>query len=147
MARLVSDSTKVYMGCNVSHYPGHGHKATCPSWTSTTLDGDFIPKASIVTTVGLGLCTCVSKCVCAQDLPRAASITMTPPPFCLASLLCRGPLMLLAGEKEKSPRQTAIDGCSGGGTDRYWRYRWARQTPEQIERYLEQRDTAGGIGR
>lgn len=48
---------------------------------------------------------------------------------------------------EKSPRQMCIDGCGGGGTGRYCRYRRAQQTAEQIERYSEQRDTAGGIGR
>ncbi|XP_051498697.1 dynein axonemal intermediate chain 1 [Apus apus] len=58
-----------------------------------------------------------------------------------------GLVTLLAGEKEKSPRQTAIDGCGCGGTDRYWEYRLAWQTTEQIERYSEQRDTAGGMGR
>lgn len=144
VGHVASGSNEVCMGCSVSHHPGHGHQGTHPSWTSTA---QFLLRASTVTTVALRLCICVTKCVCTQDLPGAASWTVSPQPSRSASLHHRGLVTLLAGEKEKSPRQTAIDGCGGGGTDRYWRYRRAWQTAEQIERYSEQRDTAGEIGR
>lgn len=111
-----------------------------PAWLSSYLEPP-------VTTMAVGLCTGVTKCIHAQGLPGAASRTVSPLPSRSVSLRYQGLAVLLPGENEKSPRQTAIDGCGGGSTDRYWRYRRARQTVEEIERYLEQRDTAGGIRR